>query len=268
MPRLWRPAESLDRGPTSCPRYGRREPDRTGPDRGRCRSCDATHVVLPAWYVPRRAYVVEVVGSVLLAGAQGESRRRIAARLGVPAGTVASWLTAARTPATSLVSQAHAVAGSAVRAYRSAAHWLGTNLAEAIDALGDAARELATAVAAARPPRAGETGIDYLQLPHAQHRRDLHRQLAAHPRDRRRPVPPSTLAHGQPDHGPPRAAPRRPGLTGTPAAASTRSSRARTPPPPTVAPTHCILAPARAGSFTSAQTQSTSIVDTVTIATA
>jgi Domain of unknown function (DUF6431) len=25
------------------------------PDRGRCRGCDVTHVVLPAWYVPRRA---------------------------------------------------------------------------------------------------------------------------------------------------------------------------------------------------------------------
>jgi Domain of unknown function (DUF6431) len=147
------------------------------PDRGRCRSCGATHVVLPAWYVPRRAYVVEVVGSVLLAGAQGESRRRIAARLGLPVGTVASWLTAARKAATSLVSHAHAVAGSAVRAYRSAAQWLGTNLAEAVDALGDAARDFAVNVAAARPPRGGQAGIDYLQLLHAQHRRDLHRQL-------------------------------------------------------------------------------------------
>jgi hypothetical protein len=147
------------------------------PDRGRCRSCGATHVVLPAWYVPRRAYAVEVVGSVLLAGAQGESRRRIAARLRLPVGTVASSLTAARKAATSLVSQAYAVAGPAVRAYRSAAQWLGTNLAEAVDALGDAARELATAITAARPPRAGETGIDYLQLLHAQHRRDLHRHL-------------------------------------------------------------------------------------------
>jgi hypothetical protein len=147
------------------------------PDRGRCRSCGATHVVLPAWYVPRRAYAVEVVGSVLLAGAQGESRRGIAARLGLPAGTVASWLTAASKAATSLVSQAYAVAGSAVRANRSAAQWLGSNLTEAIDALGDAAREFATAIAATRTPRASETGIGYLHLLDAQHRRELHRHL-------------------------------------------------------------------------------------------
>jgi Domain of unknown function (DUF6431) len=147
------------------------------PDRGRCRSCGATHVVLPAWYVPRRAYVVEVVGSVLLAGVRGESRRGIAARLGLPGGTVASWLTAASKAATSLVSQAYAVGGSAVRAYRSAAQWLGSDLAEALDALGDAARELVTALTGAQTALAGETGIDYLQLLHAQHRRELHRRL-------------------------------------------------------------------------------------------
>ena len=55
------------------------------PDRNRCRGCGVTHVVLPAWYIPRRAYTVDVIGSVLLAGARRESRRVIAQRLGLPA---------------------------------------------------------------------------------------------------------------------------------------------------------------------------------------
>jgi hypothetical protein len=153
------------------------------PDRGRCRGCGATHVVLPAWYVPRRAYAVEVMGSVLLAGARTETRRRIADRLGLPVGTVSSWLTAARKAATSLVRQAYAVAGPAVRAHRSAAQWLGSKLAEALDALGDAAREFARGPSfpPARPPRPGETGIDYLRLLHAQHHRDLRRRLHVAP---------------------------------------------------------------------------------------
>jgi Domain of unknown function (DUF6431) len=146
------------------------------PDRGRCRGCSATHVVLPGWYVPRRAYAVEVIGCVLLAGARDEPRRRIAARLGLPVGTVASWLTAARQAATMLVSRAIEVAGTAVRASRSAAHWLGSNLAEALDALGDAAREL-THTPTAAAARAGGTGIDYLQLLQIQHRRDVRRRL-------------------------------------------------------------------------------------------
>src|SRR5258705_13076595 len=149
------------------------------PHRGRCRGCGATHVVLPAWYVPRRAYAVEVVGSVLVAGARTETRRGMSPRLGLPVGTVSSWLTAARKAATSLVRQAYAVAGPAVRAHRSAGQWLGNNLAKALDALGDAAREFARgpSITPARPPRPGEIGIDYLRLLHAHHHRDLGRRL-------------------------------------------------------------------------------------------
>lgn len=57
------------------------------PDRARCRACQVTHVLLPAWCVPRCSYDVEVVGAALLAGAEGTGHRT-AAGLAVPAGTV------------------------------------------------------------------------------------------------------------------------------------------------------------------------------------
>lgn len=145
------------------------------PDRGRCRGCNATHVVLPAWYVPRRSYTVEVVGRVLLAGARTESRHRVAERLGVPVGTVASWLTAARKAAASLVRHAYEVAQHAVRQHRSAAHSLGNNLAEALDALGDAAREFVHGPSST--PRPGKTGIDYLGILDAQRHHALRQRL-------------------------------------------------------------------------------------------
>jgi Domain of unknown function (DUF6431) len=148
------------------------------PDRGRCRSCGTTHVVLPAWYVPRRAYTVEVIGRVLLAGAQTVARHHIADRLGLAAGTVASWLTAARKATGPLIRHAHTVAAYAIRQQRSPAHWLGSDLAEALDAIGSAAQGFAQA-ALDPPTRAlpGGTGIDYLQLVARARHRDLSRQL-------------------------------------------------------------------------------------------
>lgn len=44
---------------------------RLRPDRARCRACAITHVLLPAWCLPRRAYSSDVVGTALLAAAQG-----------------------------------------------------------------------------------------------------------------------------------------------------------------------------------------------------
>lgn len=61
------------------------------PDRGRCRDCLTTHVLLPADVLAGRAYGVEVIGAALLAFAQGRGRRSIAAALDVPASTVAGW---------------------------------------------------------------------------------------------------------------------------------------------------------------------------------
>jgi hypothetical protein len=62
------------------------------PRRAYCRACETTHVLLPAWSVPRRRDGAEVIGSALLDKAAGAGHRTIAVRLGRPAGTVRGWL--------------------------------------------------------------------------------------------------------------------------------------------------------------------------------
>jgi Homeodomain-like domain-containing protein len=62
------------------------------PRRARCRSCEATHILLPALSLVRRADAVEVVGAGLELAAAGWGCRRIAERLGRPMTTVRGWL--------------------------------------------------------------------------------------------------------------------------------------------------------------------------------
>jgi hypothetical protein len=62
------------------------------PRRARCEPCDSTHVLLPAWAVPRRRDGAEVIGEALLCKAQGLGHRRISARLERPPATVRGWL--------------------------------------------------------------------------------------------------------------------------------------------------------------------------------
>jgi hypothetical protein len=62
------------------------------PRRGWCGRCEAAHVLLPAWSVPRRRDAAEVIVAALLAKAAGAGHRAIAATLGRPAGTVRGWL--------------------------------------------------------------------------------------------------------------------------------------------------------------------------------
>ncbi|WP_331759445.1 helix-turn-helix domain-containing protein [Streptomyces sp. NBC_01579] len=62
------------------------------PRRARCRSCEATHILLPVLSLVRRADVVEVVGAGLELAAAGWGCRRIAERLGRPMTTVRGWL--------------------------------------------------------------------------------------------------------------------------------------------------------------------------------
>jgi hypothetical protein len=64
------------------------------PRRAYCRRCDRTHVLLPAFCVPRRRDGAEVIGAALLAKALGAGHRTIAARLDRPPGTVRGWLRA------------------------------------------------------------------------------------------------------------------------------------------------------------------------------
>ncbi|MCA1699503.1 MAG: DUF6431 domain-containing protein [Actinobacteria bacterium] len=56
------------------------------PRRARCRGCAGTHVLLPDVALLRRQDEVTVIGAAIRAHVGGEGHRRIAARLGVPAG--------------------------------------------------------------------------------------------------------------------------------------------------------------------------------------
>jgi hypothetical protein len=62
------------------------------PRRGCCVSCGATHVLLPANVLLRRADEVSVIGAALLARAGGSGHRAVAVLLGRAASTVRGWL--------------------------------------------------------------------------------------------------------------------------------------------------------------------------------
>ena len=62
------------------------------PRRSRCPGCGATHVLLPAWCMSRRADAAAVIGAALEAAAAGDGHRKIAGLLGRPAETVRGWL--------------------------------------------------------------------------------------------------------------------------------------------------------------------------------
>jgi hypothetical protein len=65
---------------------------RCRPRRARCAGCGGTQVLLPVSCLVRRADVASVIGAGLVLAATGWGHRRIAARLGCPAGTVRGWL--------------------------------------------------------------------------------------------------------------------------------------------------------------------------------
>jgi len=165
------------------------------PQRGRCTACGSTHVVLPAWYVPRRGYSIEVVGQALLGGARQARVRAVAERLAVPVTTVATWLRQARRAAGPLLHHAHVLAGHAVGNGRSPAYRSGNVLAEALNALGDAARMLADNAASTvrAVPGPGASGVDYLSLLAARHHSHVLRGL--HVAD-----PDAALANAPPWH--------------------------------------------------------------------
>ena len=66
------------------------------PRRARCGACETTHVLSPAWMIPRRRDGAEVIGEALALAAAGAGHRTIAHRLQRPAGTVRGWLRATR----------------------------------------------------------------------------------------------------------------------------------------------------------------------------
>lgn len=155
---------------------------RLPPDRARCRSCRVTHVLLPAWCVPRCSDDVEVVGGALLAAADGTGHRQVAAVLGVPAGTVRGWLRAVRAGTAALTAQAVTLleaAGASLFPAQRSPGWVGQALPEAVHALGAAAQAFTLHLAVARAPGDGGslTGIDYLGLLAEQDRRQVQRRL-------------------------------------------------------------------------------------------
>jgi hypothetical protein len=60
------------------------------PDRALCTGCGATHVVLDAGLLPRRAYTAGLIGLALAASARGHGHRPIAAGLAVPSARYAA----------------------------------------------------------------------------------------------------------------------------------------------------------------------------------
>ncbi len=123
------------------------------PRRGWCAHCEAAHVLLPAWSIPRRRDATEVIVAALVAKAGGSGHRAIAAALGRPAATVRGWLRraagradATRVAATVWVRALDASAGAVVPA--------ATPLGDALDALG-----LALAAAVRRLGPRGSHGV-------------------------------------------------------------------------------------------------------------
>lgn len=189
--------QALRAGQLSCPQCGGRlrpwSPARTRrvhtpdglsveltPDRGLCRACTSSHVIVPAWYVPRRAYTVQVIGAVLLGAVNQVPRTTLAEHLRVPLGTVNDWLLRARRSAAGLISHVFGMAPGTGRCGPSDRRLAGGDpLAAMLDALGSSAAAFvrAAATAPARKPEPGRTGIDYLGLLAVQHYRDVCRAL-------------------------------------------------------------------------------------------
>jgi hypothetical protein len=110
------------------------------PRRARCEPCQTTHVLTGVGGAARRRDSAEVIGEALLCKAQGLGHRRIAARLDRPPATVRGWLRA-------FARRAEPVAASARRwtlaidGHNDAeGHPARSPLADAVDALGSAAR--------------------------------------------------------------------------------------------------------------------------------
>lgn len=168
------------------------------PDRARCRVCRRTHVLLPGHVVPRSSYSADVIGAALLATARGTARRTVAAELAVPTATLRDWLRAARRGAAALTAaaaQTAAETGASLFGHRSPGGWLGSPLAEALDALGVAARALARATPIIGRP-APASGVDYLAaLDARRHQELLHRLRLVDPGARLSAVPPWHLAN-------------------------------------------------------------------------
>ena len=131
------------RGRERAVRLHRGERAVTAPPRGRCRSCGATHMLLPSWMAPRRADGTGVIARAAAAAAlHGAGSARLGAELGVPPATVRGWLRRLRSRAGDLRQDATAALGLLT----AGRDW--PCLAPCGSPLGDA---LAAVIACARP---------------------------------------------------------------------------------------------------------------------
>jgi transposase-like protein len=108
------------------------------PDRGLCTGCGASHVILAAGLLPRRAYTAGLIGQALLSSAAGHGHRRAAREHGLPDGTVRGWIRQARRSAGQL-RETGVRAVVALDPELLPARALADPLASALDALGAAA---------------------------------------------------------------------------------------------------------------------------------
>jgi hypothetical protein len=109
------------------------------PQRVVCRRCGRSNVLLPAWCVPGRCDDAETIGVALLAAAQGQGHRVIAAGLGRPASTVRGWLRAFRSQADALRQVAWSWQGRIEPVSDERQVPVGSPLGDALGALGAAA---------------------------------------------------------------------------------------------------------------------------------
>lgn len=108
------------------------------PRRAWCRRCGASHVIFPAWAVPRRRDAADVIVAALVAKAAGEGHRRIAGALGRPPATVRGWLRRASAQAEAIRTAATTFA-CALDPCLGAISPRGSALGDAVEALGIAA---------------------------------------------------------------------------------------------------------------------------------
>jgi hypothetical protein len=146
------------------------------PDRGRCRACRRTQVLLPAFTVPRRAYTADVIGTVLLGGRPDP----------VPMRTATGWRTAVRRAAPTLTRQAADVAFAGATTPEQPAPRTRrpvSPLEWTLDALGLAARAVVDLFTHQPTPLPGPiTGVDYLGLLTTRYRAEFaHRLRLADP---------------------------------------------------------------------------------------
>ena len=125
---------------------------RLRPRRSVCGVCRATHVLLPANVLLRRADEVSVIGAGLLAAAGGQGHRRVAAEVGRPAGTVRGWLRRIAQVADRVLAVLGAAAAEFGAEFVPPAPTMRGRLAEVVETVGALARAAGRRLGGSRSP--------------------------------------------------------------------------------------------------------------------